>query len=555
MLSNRSLADPSNIRFLLVYTPFRPVVNVSYGLDRFLWGPAPFGFHVTSVALHAVASMLFCVLLQRLLWDAGARRWSGVAAFAGAALFAVHPLQTEAVGYVSGRSELLCAVWVFASVLAARRAVTTGSAGAGAAALACGLVAVASKEVALVLPLIVLTYAWLLPPVATGASGEAHRRENASAPAVTSRRLVPLFLTAAVVLIAAGMYRLAAFGFLSGGTDLYTSVLNALTQTIVIWRYVALLVWPHGQSIMHAVHRVTSPADPLALAALAGLAVVVAVAVTSRRSAPLLTLGVLWFLAVLAPSSSIIPLREGMAEHRVYLASAGFFLVVAQQLARWLEGAAVRAPRVRWAGAAVFSVLVILASLTVSRNRVWSSAVSLWSEATVHAAGMWEPSYALGDSLREAGDCAGAVPAYRTVVDMRPAHRDAHTNLGICLAQTGQLGSSRREFRRALEIDPDFARGTPTSPRWHSSTAMPSGQRLLRPGAGHDSGNVLARLQLASLYEHTFKDYHAAARMCGEARLLAPATPGVAECVQRNEQLAAERDAGRCPHAGPARHS
>ncbi len=78
VLSNRSLADPSNIRFLLVYTPFRPVVNVSYGLDRFVWGPDPFGFHVTSVALHAVASMLFCVLLQRLLWDAGARRWSGV---------------------------------------------------------------------------------------------------------------------------------------------------------------------------------------------------------------------------------------------------------------------------------------------------------------------------------------------------------------------------------------------------------------------------------------------------------------------------------------------
>ena len=52
-----------------------------------------------------------------------------------------------------------------------------------------------------------------------------------------------------------------------------------------------------------------------------------------------------------------------------------------------------------------------------------------------------------------------------------------------------------------------------------------------------DSGNVLARLQLASLYEHTFRDYHAAARMCGEARLLAPATPGVADCVARNQRL------------------
>ena len=205
-----------------------------------------------------------------------------------------------------------------------------------------------------------------------------------------------------------------------------------------------------------------------------------------------------------------------------------------------------RAPRVRWAGAAVFCVLVILGTLTVARNRVWSSAVSLWSEATVHAAGMWEPSYALGDSLREAGDCARAVPAYRTVVDMRPAHRDAHTNLGICLAQTGQLEEADREFRRALEIDPDFARGYTNL----AALALVEGDADRARGfyvqaLEHDRGNVFARLQLASLFEHTFKDYHSAARMCGEARLLAPATPGVAECVQRNEQLAAERDAGR----------
>jgi protein O-GlcNAc transferase len=191
-------------------------------------------------------------------------------------------------------------------------------------------------------------------------------------------------------------------------------------------------------------------------------------------------------------------------------------------------------------------VLVLLGALTVSRNRVWSSAVSLWSEATVHAAGMWEPSYALGDALREAGDCARAVPSYRTVIEMRPAHRDAHTNLGICLAQTGLLEEADHEFRRALEIDPGFARGYTNL----GALALVAGDADRARGfylqaVEHDSGNVLARLQLASLFEHTFKDYHSAARMCGEARLLAPDTPGVTECVQRNQQLAAERDAGR----------
>ena len=178
VLSNRSLADLSNVRFLIVYTPFRPLVNLSYAFDRFVWGLDPFGFHVTSVALHVAASMLFCVLLRRLLWDGGMRRWSGVAAFVGAGLFAVHPLQTEAVGYVSGRSELLCAVWFFASLLAVRRAVASGSIAAGAVACACGLLALASKELALVLPVIVATYVWLLNPP-TNAVAVAHEARHA----------------------------------------------------------------------------------------------------------------------------------------------------------------------------------------------------------------------------------------------------------------------------------------------------------------------------------------------------------------------------------------
>jgi Flp pilus assembly protein TadD len=159
---------------------------------------------------------------------------------------------------------------------------------------------------------------------------------------------------------------------------------------------------------------------------------------------------------------------------------------------------------------------------------------------------MWEPSYALGDALREAGDCARAVGAYRTVVVVQPSHRDAHTNLGICLAQTGQLDEAERSFRRALEIDPDFVRGYTNL----GALALVAGdaeraRSFYTLALAHDAGNVLARLQLASLYEHTFKDYHSAARMCGEARLLAPATPGVAECVSRNQHLAASHDAGQ----------
>ena len=203
-----------------------------------------------------------------------------------------------------------------------------------------------------------------------------------------------------------------------------------------------------------------------------------------------------------------------------------------------------RATRVRapsyYPRLAIAVVVTVLCALTVIRNRVWSDPIALWSEATLHAEGMWEPHYALADSLREAGQCAAAVPEYQKVVALRPQHRDGHTNLGICLAQVGRLDEAEREFRLALTIDPSFARGYTNL----GALALLAGDTtrardFYLQAIATDKNNVLARMQLASLYEKTFHDYHSAARMCGEARLLAPGTPGVVDCVERNQRLAA----------------
>jgi tetratricopeptide (TPR) repeat protein len=235
-----------------------------------------------------------------------------------------------------------------------------------------------------------------------------------------------------------------------------------------------------------------------------------------------------------------------MAEHRAYLATAGLMTLLASAVARVLAAR----PRARRPGllyaAVLGSVLAACAWLTMGRARVWRDPVALWREAVVEAAGMWEPHYALADALRERGDCAGAVPEYETVVRMRPAHRDAQTNLGICLAQTGRLDEAEAAFRRVIALDPASPRGYTNL----GALALVAGDAVRARDAyldaiERDPRNVLARMQLASLYEGTFHDYHAAARMCGEARAIAPFTPGVADCVERNRALAARKDSGR----------
>ena len=570
VVANPSLVDPSNVRFVLVHSPFRPVVNVSYAIDRAIWGYRPFGFHLTNILLHAIVVALLYVLLRHALADVRARRAAETAAtprrkekaanrepraaadgrtdawaaFAGATVFGVHPLMTEAVGYVSGRSEILCGVFVLAAILCARVAMLGGQWHAGFAfgrrhgtvfglalapvALLFGMLAVLSKEVAAVLPVLVLAYDWLLLP----STAEARQW-----------RLRFVFVPAIVLLGLGAIYRLS---MASGPLSFEAPLSSLLTQAIVIWRYVGLVVWPVGQSIMHGVHRVVSVSDPRALVALAALAAVAGAAFWLRRAQPLVAFGIVWFLAVIAPSSSIIALREGMAEHRAYLASAGVFMIVTAAAAAIAARLAQQRRPMHAYAVALVAIVGALAALTYTRNEVWRSPAQLWKEATVHAAGMWEPHYALADTLREAGDCTAAIPEYEVVVRLRPEHRDAQTNLGICLAEVNRFDEAEAAFRRALEIDPQFVRGYTNLGALALLNGQPERARDFYERALElESRNVLARMQLARIFETVFHDYHSAARMCGEARAIAPDTPDVAECVNRNQKRAAARDAGR----------
>ena len=179
---------------------------------------------------------------------------------------------------------------------------------------------------------------------------------------------------------------------------LSAAVLNAETQAIVIWRYVGLLALaggPDDHALRPSRHELR---DPLALTA-ASRPRADHCPEHSGCVAPIrsFAFGVVWFFVVLAPSSSVIPLREGMAEHRVYLASAGFFISLAAMLRMWwrrMSAAVVGHPR-----QPSLLVVAILALLTVRRNQVWSSPIMLWTEATLRAEEMWEPHYALADSL------------------------------------------------------------------------------------------------------------------------------------------------------------
>src|SRR6266852_6324738 len=101
VVENRSIEHVSDLRAIVLHDVTRPLVNISYAIDRALRGATPIGFHVTNVLLHMLNVMLLFTLSRRLTDD---RDRGVLVAFAAAVLFATHPMMTEAVGYITGRS-------------------------------------------------------------------------------------------------------------------------------------------------------------------------------------------------------------------------------------------------------------------------------------------------------------------------------------------------------------------------------------------------------------------------------------------------------------------
>lgn len=435
VVDNRSIVAPLNVRALLLHDASRPVVNLTYALDRATWGAAPTGFHVTNVLLHMANVGLLWLLASR----SAARRRFGVATIA-AALLAAHPMMTQAVGYISGRPEVLCALGFLLALLAITRAESLMDRW-GLLALACWFAALGSKETAVMFPLVALAHdRWATT------RGVAERRQRLRS------LYAPLLAFAALAVVA----RLAVFGLLERNGSLAPAWSLALVDLDVLRRYVMLLVVPGDQLIFHAISPVKGLLSARAIAGLAVTATLLAGAWVARKRDGLATVGVAWFLLLLVPSFALVLLdrAEPMAEHRVYLASCGLFLALAVAIERMddaLGGTRVARTTFRVAGVVLVALLF---ARTVVRNTVWSDPIVLWTEASMAAPDHWLPYVPLGEALHAAGRHNEAAPAFAMALQLRPDTHEALRKLGICLLETGDLNGASAAFERLAALEP-----------------------------------------------------------------------------------------------------
>jgi Flp pilus assembly protein TadD len=408
-----------------VATHYRPMQTLSLMADYAIGGLNPFGYHLTNILWH-----LACVLMIAELFCRCSRSWP--VALLGAAIFAVHPVNTNAIAYVAGRADPLALGFMLASLLLfdqyrQHRALSffTASALAYVAALF-------SRENALLFPMLVLLWAAAVAPPTP------RRWRDALLAALPYALLAGAFAFWRHVVLEAQGKPVVIEQALSVGARIPSFFAGLAT-------YVGLLAWPAHLQMERRL------GSPLLLLTVAGMACVIAYLLAllwARRRSRVVWLGLAWFGITVLPVSGAFSLNATVAEHWLYVPAIGLYLALAAVATTWGG----RTPR----AATVLCVAVVaaLTARTVRRNQDWATPASLYIATKTAAPYSARVRVNLGQELKRTGQTNDALAELQMAEQVEPTYVRTKSNLAVLYQSTGKLAEARAKIEECLRLEP-----------------------------------------------------------------------------------------------------
>lgn len=439
---------------------YRPLQLMTYMIDYQIWELNPFGYHVVNVLIHMLAVLLlFCLLL---LLDVSIN-----ASFFASLIFAVHPLNTEAVTYISGRADPLALVFIlicFVVFLYRKRCSNERSALPGLFTLdctrnnldACALLIVfsflfglLSKEITIILPVVMLFWSILLP---------LHYREKMRIP------FLPVFLLG--LSAAYAFFRTQSSGAPAFNIYEFNIMERASVGLQAFARYFRVLLYPLELHMEHFIEpeknifsREMMIPLGLTLCFFAGL-------ITSIFKRQRLALAGVWFLVFLLPVLNITPLNATFSEHWVYISFIGVSLALALLLdalpIEWI-----------WKSAVCCLVIIIFAALTVDRNRDWTDPVRFYESVLKHYPSNVKILYNLGNEYYKRGELNKSGNCYKQMIMIAEKSKlkttgqgaellkkrllsKAYNNLGTVFIKLKMPNDAFACYRKSLSLNPEY---------------------------------------------------------------------------------------------------
>ncbi len=405
------------------YSFYRPLQTLTYMVDYSIGRLNPTVYHVTNVLWHILAAAGVFAFIYTLCGD---RLLAGMTA----ALFVVHPVHTEAVSYISGRSDPLALFFLMLAFVLYLRQLSRPAGLLWAGMVLSYTAALASREVAVIFPLLLLLYHFVFKK-------KIRNKEFFSIVAVTCLYVL-LRLTVLRDLLS------------------YVSDMAPLSRRlpgffVAVAGYVGLLTLPLDLHMEYG-SRLFSFLDPRALAGLGILAALVILFLRLRSRRPLVSFSIGWFLVGLLPVSNIFPINAYMAEHWLYMPCVGFFLAVALAAKRLGTRQGTRLPGV----ALLLGLFAFYLFLTVRQNEYWSEPLVFYTRTLRYSPDNPEMLNNLGNVYRDRGEYEKAVGLFGQAIALRSDYREAYNNLGVAYHKMGRLEDAIASFKKAMEISPDY---------------------------------------------------------------------------------------------------
>ncbi len=437
-------------------TAGRPLVNLSFALNYSIGKLSVFGYHLVNILLHVInAVLLFTFLhwtISKSSWGTDGRNEATNLSFVVAMLWALHPMQTETVTYVTQRTELMMAMFFLLTLYTARRAWDASNPKAGYAwqilsVIACGL-GMGCKEVMVVAPVMVMVYD--LTVLACPTSRLIQRRW-------------PLYLgLVATWGILASLLATNPRGS-SVGVDLDVKPLEYLAlQFWAIVHYFWLAIWPSKLVGDYGDFK------PIAISTWLPCLLILVMLVGATfwawfRKRPLSFLGC-WIFLILAPTSSVVPIAtEPIAERRMYLPLAAVMLLlvlaVAKIISRWSNDVGSQSNATKLThryllGAIAIAVASIYGAATYSRNEVFQTELSFWIDVTQKLPQNSRGFSILGSAYLNENQPELALASLKHAIELEPGDSGALCNLGIWNAKQGNIAEALVYFDRSIAINP-----------------------------------------------------------------------------------------------------
>lgn len=497
IIDNISIRNIQNLRDIWNYWPTRFVTYLSIALNYRLCGFDVFGYHIFNFMTHlfSAVSLWWLALLTfdtPLMKKDTIKAHAPTIAFFTSAVFLLHPIQTQPVNYIIQRAVLLAALFYITSVaLYARARLKLDSKPKSRVwkayyfgSVLSAAMSFFSKEMAVSLPVTICLYEFCffkvklhgLTAAASSTSGfllpwsgippEGHSPINSpvwpsgcgtkKSSAWKYVMAFPIMIIASLLMVVAtkstNFIEMCSIGTARAGISIGHYF---LTELKVIITYLRLVFMPVNQNFDYDYPAATSLFSVPVISSLLLILMILVAAVKILKKYRLISFCIFWFFITLLPESSIVPIRDVIFEHRLYLPLAGFSLFLVSGLYYLFKGR-----RSNVTVAVLFLIIVSYAVMTYDRNKVWESELTLWNDTVLKSPNKARPYNNRGNAYGEKGNHDRALSDFDKAIQLKPDYAEAYYNRSVAYFYKGDYERSRENARKAeilgYKVNPDF---------------------------------------------------------------------------------------------------